>query len=62
MSFRDEFYNYSNDITISFDTHKKSIGFLKDKELPFTEFTDDSGHTISKAMITDLSKWLYSKL
>ena len=52
----------TNDTTISFDTHKKSIGFLKDKELPFTEFVDDSGHTISKAMIADLSKWLYSRI
>ena len=52
----------SSDTTISIETHKKSIHFLKENGVDFYEFTDDCGHTISKAMINDLTEWLYRKL
>ena len=48
--------------TISIDTHKRSIDFLKDNKLSYTEFIDDCGHTISKGMINNLTDWLYKKL
>ena len=50
-----------NDTTISFDTHKKSIDFLDKNNLSFTEYVDDCGHTISKAMISSLSEWMYER-
>ena len=52
----------SNDTTISIDTHKRSIDFLKDNKLSYTEFIDDCGHTISKEIINNLTDWLYKKL
>ena len=52
----------SKDTTISIDTHKKSIQYLEERKIAFTEFIDDCGHTISKAMITDLSSWLYKRI
>ena len=52
----------SNDTTISIETHKRSIDFLKDNKLSYTEFIDDCGHTISKGIINNLTDWLYKKL
>ena len=50
-----------NDTTISFETHKKSIDFLDKNNLSYTEYVDDCGHTISKAMISSLSEWMYER-
>ena len=52
----------SKDTTISIDTHKKSIQYLEERKISFTEFIDDCGHTISKSMITDLSTWLNKRI
>lgn len=52
----------SKDTTISIGTHNKSIAFLKENGLNPLEFVDDCGHTISKAMIANLTDWLYKKL
>ena len=51
-----------NDTTISIETHEKSIRFLKKNNLSYTEYLDDCGHTISKAMIGSLSEWMYNRL
>ena len=51
-----------NDTTISIETHEKSIRFLEKNNLSYTEYLDDCGHTISKAMIGSLSEWMYSRL
>ena len=51
-----------NDTTISIETHEKSIKFLEKNNLSYTEYLDDCGHTISKAMIGSLSEWMYSRL
>ena len=51
-----------NDTTISIETHEKSIRFLEKNNLSYTEYLDDCGHTISKAMIGSLSKWMYNRL
>ena len=50
------------DSTISIDTHKLSVEYLKNNKINQTEFIDDCGHTISKPMIDSLTKWLYQKL
>ena len=52
----------TSDTTITIETHKKSIHFLRENGVGFYEFTDDCGHTISKSMISSLTKWLYKKL
>lgn len=52
----------SNDMTITIDTHKRSIDFLEDKKLSYTEFVDDCGHTISKTMINNLAEWMHGIL
>ena len=51
-----------NDTTISIETHEKSIRFLEKNNLSYTEYLDDCGHTISKAMIGSLSEWMYNRL
>ena len=51
-----------NDTTISIETHKMSVSFLEKNNLPHTEYVDDCGHTISKGMISSLSKWMYDRL
>ena len=51
-----------NDTTISIETHENSIRFLEKNNLSYTEYLDDCGHTISKAMIGSLSEWMYSRL
>ena len=51
-----------NDTTISIETHEKSIRFLEKNNLSYTEYLDDCGHTISKAMIGSLSEWMYKRL
>ena len=51
-----------NDTTISIETHEKSIRFLEKNNLSYTEYLDDCGHTISKAMIGSLSEWMYERL
>ena len=51
-----------NDTTISIETHEKSIRFLEKNKLSYTEYLDDCGHTISKAMIGSLSEWMYNRL
>lgn len=51
-----------NDTTISIETHEKSIRFLEKNNLSYTEYLDDCGHTISKAMIGSLSEWIYKRL
>ena len=51
-----------NDTTISIETHEKSIRFLEKNNLSYTEYLDDCGHTISKAMISSLSEWMYNRL
>ena len=51
-----------NDTTISIETHEKSIRFLDKNNLSYTEYLDDCGHTISKAMIGSLSEWMYNRL
>lgn len=51
-----------NDTTISIETHKKSVSFLEKNNLSYTEYVDDCGHTISKGMISSLSKWMYDRL
>ena len=51
-----------NDTTISIETHKKSVSFLQKNNLSYTEYVDDCGHTISKGMISSLSKWMYDRL
>ena len=51
-----------NDTTISIETHEKSIRFLEKNNLSYTEYLDECGHTISKAMIGSLSEWMYSRL
>ena len=51
-----------NDTTISIETHEKSIKFFEKNNLSYTEYLDDCGHTISKAMIGSLSEWMYSRL
>ena len=51
-----------NDTTISIETHEKSIRFLEKNNLSYTEYLDDCGHTISKAMIGCLSEWMYNRL
>ena len=51
-----------NDMTISIETHEKSIRFLEKNNLSYTEYLDDCGHTISKAMIGSLSEWMYNRL
>ena len=51
-----------NDTTISIGTHKKSVSFLEENNLSYTEYVDDCGHTISKDMISSLSKWMYDRL
>ena len=51
-----------SDTTISIETHEKSIKFLEKNNLSYTEYLDDCGHTISKAMIGSLSEWMYSRL
>ena len=52
----------SKDTTISIETHVKSMAFLKGKGINPYEFVDDCGHTISKAMIDNLTDWVYKKL
>jgi len=52
----------TSDTTISIDTHAKSIQYLNENNFNFTEFTDDCGHTISKAMISNLTDWLFKRL
>ena len=52
----------ASDTTISLDTHKKSIQYLDKNNVDYTEFVDDCGHTISKAIISDLTDWLLKKL
>ena len=52
----------NKDTTISLETHYKSVTFLKEKGIAPYEFVDDCGHTISKAMIGNLTDWLYNKL
>ena len=51
-----------NDTTISIETHEKSIKFFEKNNLSYTEYLDDCGHTISKAMIGSLSEWMYNRL
>ena len=51
-----------NDTTITIETHEKSIRFLEKNNLSYTEYLDDCGHTISKAMIGSLSEWMYKRL
>ena len=51
-----------SDTTISIETHEKSIKFFEKNNLSYTEYLDDCGHTISKAMIGSLSEWMYSRL
>ena len=51
-----------NDTTISIETHENSIRFLEKNNLSYTEYLDDCGHTISKAMIGSLSEWMYNRL
>ena len=51
-----------NDTTISIETHEKSIRFLEKNNLSYTEYLDECGHTISKAMIGSLSEWMYNRL
>jgi hypothetical protein len=38
------------------------MAFLKGKGINPYEFVDDCGHTISKAMIGNLTDWFYKKL
>ena len=38
------------------------MAFLKRKGINPYEFVDDCGHTISKAMIGNLTDWFYEKL
>jgi predicted esterase len=52
----------NKDTTISIETHDKSMAFLKGKGINPYEFVDDCGHTISKAMIGNLTDWVYKKL
>jgi predicted esterase len=52
----------NKDTTISIETHNKSMSFLKGKGFNPYEFVDDCGHTISKAMIGNLTDWLYKML
>ena len=52
----------SKDMTISIETHHKSIAFLKEKKLEPEVFIDDCGHTISKAMISDLTGWFLKRV
>ena len=51
-----------NDTTISIETHEKSIRFLEKNNLSYTEYLDECGHTISKAMIGSLSEWMHNRL
>tara|TARA_B100000035_G_scaffold305371_1_gene306130 strand:+ start:3574 stop:4194 length:621 start_codon:yes stop_codon:yes gene_type:complete len=50
------------DTTITIETHKRSIDFLEDNKLSYTEYVDDCGHTISKDMINNLTEWMYKIL
>ena len=52
----------ASDTTISLDTHKKSIQYLDENNFDYNEFIDDCGHTISKAIISNLTEWLLKKL
>jgi len=52
----------NKDTTISIETHYKSMAFLKRKGINPYEFVDDCVHTISKAMIGNLTDWFYEKL
>lgn len=52
----------SNDTTITIDTHKRSVDFLKANNLTYSEFIDDCGHTISKDMINNLTEWMHKRL
>ena len=52
----------ASDTTISLDTHKKSIQYLDKNNFDYYEFIDDCGHTISKAIISNLTEWLLKKL
>ena len=57
------FISHGNkDTTISIDTHNKSVNYLKSNDIEYIEFVDDCGHTISKPMISELTKWFYKKL
>ena len=52
----------SKDTTISIDTHRLSLEYLKNNNISQTEFIDECGHTISKPMIDKLTDWFYQKL
>ena len=52
----------SKDTTISIATHDKSMTFLRDKGLDAVEFIDDCGHTISKAIIGNLTNWIFKRI
>jgi predicted esterase len=52
----------NKDTTISIETHDKSMAFLKGKGLNPYGVVEECGHTISKAMIGNLTDWFYKKL
>jgi len=46
------------DLTISIDTHHKTLRFLKQKNVDVSEFTSIFGHTMTKEVIMKTSYWL----
>ncbi|MBH43878.1 MAG: hypothetical protein CMD88_00260 [Gammaproteobacteria bacterium] len=48
----------TKDLTITIETHKKTLEFLNRKKINVNDFSSTFGHTITKEVISETSYWL----